>query len=104
MVQLSCSRALLDPKRLKIKGDDCEQLIPVTLICYIYESYGSMWGLILKPAMFGVCVDVYWEDTAVLSDSDFMTFIIIIEPALLNCTRHIIVLVSRDTVHTEQCP
>lgn len=59
-----------------------------------------MWGLILKPAMFGVCVGVYWVDTAVLSESDLTTFIIIIEPALLNCTRHIIVFVVTQSTQS----
>lgn len=54
--------------------------------------------------MFGVCVGVYWVVTAVLSESDLTTFVINIEPALLNCTRHIFIFVCRDTVHTEQCP
>lgn len=50
-----------------------------------------------KPAMFDVCVSVHWVDTAV-SESDETAFIISIEPAFLNCTRHIIVFVCHDTV------
>lgn len=56
----------------------------------------EVWKTFLKTSNMWSMSACIWVNTAVLLESDFPTFIISVEIALLNCTRHIIVFVGHD--------